>query len=254
MNSVGGQAVRAEEQGLSMPIRLAGGIVAPGLVRVAALGGPLVDSPAGVDEVLVLVDVPGQDDAVLRELAALDCPGGALAGDGCRFVAIDAIVPADAVRVRRVEEYPAGAEVIRLPVSAADLFPIADDNPNVAQAFLEFAEPGEQVAVKRFAKAAHARNIPCFCADLTVNPILVDWNKTVASRLAPLPGLRTGIMETNGHQIYRNWETMQSYHPCPGAPWTRMARGFFETGADFFAVSGGIFRPSPHYHELLRLT
>ena len=31
----------------------------------------------------------------------------------------------------------------------------------------------------KIAQAAYERNIPCFCADLAVNPILVEWNKNV---------------------------------------------------------------------------
>jgi len=41
----------------------------------------------------------------------------------------------------------------------------------------------------KIANVAKERNIPCFCADLTVNPILVDWNKNIAARLDPFPGL-----------------------------------------------------------------
>ena len=41
----------------------------------------------------------------------------------------------------------------------------------------------------KIAQAAYERNIPCFCADLTVNPILVEWNKNVAARLASFPGI-----------------------------------------------------------------
>lgn len=51
----------------------------------------------------------------------------------------------------------------------------------------------------RIAQAAHERDVPCFCADLTVNPILVEWNKAMAARLAPFPGL----LETNGLEKYQ---------------------------------------------------
>lgn len=102
----------------------------------------------------------------------------------------------------------------------------------------------------KIAQVAHQRGVPCFCADLTVNPILVDWNKNVAARLAPFPGLGLGLLESNGHQNYRNWETMRSYHPRPTAPWTRTRAGVFELGDDFYATSGGIFDPSPHYESL----
>jgi L-alanine-DL-glutamate epimerase-like enolase superfamily enzyme len=104
----------------------------------------------------------------------------------------------------------------------------------------------------RIARLAHQRNVPCFCADLTVNPILVDWNKVFAARLAPLPGLSIGLLETNGHQNYRNWETMRRYHPAFGAAWTAADKGVFRLDADFYARSGAMFEPSPHYEALVR--
>ena len=102
----------------------------------------------------------------------------------------------------------------------------------------------------KIAQVAHERNVPCFCADLTVNPILVDWNKNVAARLAPFPGIGLGLLETNGHQNYRNWATMQRYHPYPDAAWTRTVKGVFDLGSDFYEKSGGIFSPSVHYEEM----
>jgi L-alanine-DL-glutamate epimerase-like enolase superfamily enzyme len=102
----------------------------------------------------------------------------------------------------------------------------------------------------RIAKLAHERGVPCFCADLTVNPILVDWNKVVAARLAPLPGLSMGLLETNGHQNYRNWEAMRRRHPAYGAPWTLPEKGVFRLDDDFYARSGGIFERSAHDEAL----
>jgi len=102
----------------------------------------------------------------------------------------------------------------------------------------------------KIAQLAHEKGIPGFCADLTVNPILVDWNKNVAARLAPFPGLGLGLVETNGHQNYTNWPTMVSYHPCAGAPWTKTVKGVFHLDKDFYDKSGGIFLPSKHYQEM----
>ncbi len=99
----------------------------------------------------------------------------------------------------------------------------------------------------RMAQVAHARGIACFCADLTANPILVDWGKVVASRLQPLPGMRTGILETNGSQNYRDWPRLESYHPRENAPWRRVENGLFSLDDEFFACSGGIFEASAHY-------
>lgn len=103
----------------------------------------------------------------------------------------------------------------------------------------------------KIAQAAHERGVPCFCADLTVNPILVEWNKCVAARLGSFPGLEgLGLVETNGHQNYKNWETMRSYHPYPQAPWSMTERGVFNLDADYYAKSGGIFTPMPHYEAM----
>lgn len=104
----------------------------------------------------------------------------------------------------------------------------------------------------KIAKVAHDRNIPCLCADLTVNPILIDWNKNIAGRLAPFPGIEMGLMETNGDMNYQNWEVMQAYHPYAGAPWTKVKNGLFELDNDFYAKSGGIFEPSPHYQDMFK--
>ena len=94
----------------------------------------------------------------------------------------------------------------------------------------------------RIAKIAHEKQIPCFCADLTVTPVLVDWNKNVAARLAPLPGIKIGVLESNGHQNYTNWRQMLSQHPCAGASWIEPVKGIFNLEDDFYACSGGIFQ------------
>ena len=103
----------------------------------------------------------------------------------------------------------------------------------------------------KIAKLAHERNIPCLCADLTVNPILVDWHKNLAGRLAPFPGLGMGLLETNGNMNYTNWEKMKAYHPYAGAAWTEVKNGVFELGEDFYKKSGGIFVASEHYDSLI---
>jgi len=104
----------------------------------------------------------------------------------------------------------------------------------------------------KIAKTAHEKGIPCFCADLTVNPILVDWNKNIAARLRPVPELGVGVLETNGHQNYKNWDKLLTYHPCSGAPWMEIKNGNFQLDEDFYKLSGGIFLPSQHYRDLFK--
>lgn len=102
----------------------------------------------------------------------------------------------------------------------------------------------------RITQLAHEKKVPCFCADLTVNPILVDWNKCVAARLAPFPNIGIGLQETNGHQYYKNWNTMMSYHPRANASWINSRDGVYITDKSFYDESGGIFHPSPHYEQM----
>ena len=93
------------------------------------------------------------------------------------------------------------------------------------------------------AAAAKRRNIPCFCADLTVNPVMVEWNKAVAARLDVFPGLKgLGLVESNGEQNYVNWERMRRALPYPDAPWTRTKNGLFELDADYWNKSGGVLQ------------
>ena len=100
-------------------------------------------------------------------------------------------------------------------------------------------------------KVAHEAKIPCFCADLTVTPILVDWNKNVAARIAPLPGMSIGVLETNGHQNYKRWEELLKFHPCYGAEWMKTKDGLFNLDNDFYNQSGGILKVSKHYQSLV---
>lgn len=138
----------------------------------------------------------------------------------------------------------------------------ADESAHTAEDVLERIQMGYgSIALKpvaktlsmtmKMAQVAHENDTPCFCADLTVNPILVDWNKNVAARLAPLPGLETGLMETNGHQNYAQWEEMEGYHPCAGADWREARNGVFRLWDEFYERSGCIFRTSEHYASLV---
>lgn len=102
----------------------------------------------------------------------------------------------------------------------------------------------------KIASLAAERNVPCMCADLTVNPILVDWHKNLAAHLVPFPVINMGLMETNGDMNYVNWTNMLSYNPAAGASWTDRKNGVFELSDDFYKRSGGIYESSSHYDGL----
>ena len=148
-------------------------------------------------------------------------------------------------------------DVADIPVNLA-----ADESAHTDKDAIERIEMGYgSIAVKpiaktlsmsmRIANVAHQRNIPCFCADLTVNPILVEWNKNFAARLGQFPGIgELGLMESNGHQNYRNWDTMMSYHPRKNSSWVKVKDGVYNLDAEFYNAGGGIFDPMPHYENM----
>ena len=103
----------------------------------------------------------------------------------------------------------------------------------------------------RVAEVARRHDVPCFCADLTVSPVNVEWNKVVAARLSAFPGIgNMGLVESNGHQNYRFWDEMRKDLAYPDAPWTKVKGGVFELDADYWAKSGGILEPMPRYEAL----
>jgi L-alanine-DL-glutamate epimerase-like enolase superfamily enzyme len=137
----------------------------------------------------------------------------------------------------------------------------ADESAHTVEDAARRIEQGySAIAVKAIAKTlsmtmkivqyAYEKKVPCFCADLTVNPILVDWNKSVAARLTPFPNMSIGLQETNGHQYYKNWDRLMSYHPKAGATWTKTQKGVYPTDASFYAQSAGILEPSAHYEAM----
>lgn len=100
------------------------------------------------------------------------------------------------------------------------------------------------------AALAQERDVPCFCADLTVPPWMVDWNKNVAARLAPIPGLKVGALESNGEQNYPDWARLRSYHPMDGKSWIDGKNGLFTLNDEFYRTSGGVLLDSAHYLAL----
>ena len=100
-------------------------------------------------------------------------------------------------------------------------------------------------------KIAFDKGVPCFAADLTVNPLLVEWNKNVAARIKPLPDLKIGVLESNGEQNYSRWEKLKEYHPKANASFTECKNGIYTLDQEFYNTSGGIFCPSKYYDNLI---
>ena len=101
---------------------------------------------------------------------------------------------------------------------------------------------------REMARIAQDSGVQCFCADLTVNPLMVEWNKNFAARLTPLHGMKIGVVESNGAQNYINWEEMKSYVPRKS---TETDASIYTLDAGFYHNAGGLFELSGHYISLL---
>ena len=87
-------------------------------------------------------------------------------------------------------------------------------------------------------------------ADLTVPPVMVEWNKAVAARLPSFPGIGDlGLVETNGHQNYVNWEKLRQDLPDPKASWSIVDGGVFKLDEDYWTRYGGILEPISRLEE-----
>lgn len=101
----------------------------------------------------------------------------------------------------------------------------------------------------RMAQAAKKSGVSCFCADLTVNPLMVEWNKNFAARLDLLPGMKIGVVESNGAQNYIRWEEMKCYIARAG---TESDAAIYTLDREFYDRAGGLFEISEHYLDLIR--
>lgn len=96
---------------------------------------------------------------------------------------------------------------------------------------------------------AFRHGTPCFCADLTVPPVMLEWNMNVAARLPKLPGLKTGVIESNGFQNYRDWDKLRESHPLPDAPWLKPLNGIYRLDKEFYQRFAGAL-PAPEYEKI----
>lgn len=152
------------------------------------------------------------------------------------------------------------AEDKKFDVSDLGVRIVSDETAHTDKHALERIQMGySSIALKPIAKTmsmsmkvaqvAYEHNIPCFCADLTVNPILIEWNKAVAARLDAFPGIKgsLGLVESNGHQNYSHWDKMLTYNPTSHCSWAKVDKGVYNLNEDYYRQSGGIFEQSPHY-------
>lgn len=132
-----------------------------------------------------------------------------------------------------------------IDVSKLGVVVAADESAHSAEDVKRMASLGYRaVALKPIAKtmsetfrmldAAEKNGMSCFCADLTVPPLLVLWNMQFASRIKPLKGLKCGCIEVNGDTNYSDWESMKSFLP-KGASIERRVVGRFSLDDDFFS-------------------
>lgn len=84
----------------------------------------------------------------------------------------------------------------------------------------------------------------CLCADLTVVPLLAEWNKQFAARIGRMPGMSCGALEINGNQNYVNWNALGALLP-QGMPFEsepcgviRLPDDYFQTGSRLFSDNG----------------
>ena len=153
------------------------------------------------------------------------------------------------------------AEENKIDVSDIPCRIAADESAHSVKDVKERTELGySAIALKPIAKTlsetlgilseAYKNNVPCFCADLTVNPIMAEINKNIAARIAPIPGLKIGVVEVNGGQNYKNWDKMFSYHPLGNSAFTKDKNGIFTLDEEFYKTSGGIYMDSDYYNDI----
>jgi L-alanine-DL-glutamate epimerase-like enolase superfamily enzyme len=103
-------------------------------------------------------------------------------------------------------------------------------------------------------EAATEAGAICFVADNACVPVLVEWNKNIAARLPPFPGIKGGILESNGPENYGSaWQRLLAEFPIPNAAWLRPDQGAFILDEPYYRESGGIFHASAVYSDLFRL-
>lgn len=139
-------------------------------------------------------------------------------------------------------------------------FPVAlcadESAHSVADLKKRFAEGYRAVALKpaaktlsvsfQMAKAAYEAGGQCLVADLTVNPLLVMWNKQFAARVTPLAALNAGCIEVNGDQNYAFWEEQKRLLP-QNIVYTHPYGGYFVCDDAFYGKSASLFEKNGYW-------
>jgi L-alanine-DL-glutamate epimerase-like enolase superfamily enzyme len=107
------------------------------------------------------------------------------------------------------------------------------------------------VAFDMLAEATR-HGMTAFVADNACVPVLVEWNKNVSARLPAFPGVRGGMMESNGAENYGRWAEMLAEHPRVGAPWLAARAGAWSLDEDYYASAGGVLDDPEPYIGMLR--
>lgn len=131
----------------------------------------------------------------------------------------------------------------------------ADIETRVQQGYKAFAikTAGKTVSrCFRMVKAATEAGAVPFVADNACVPVMVEWNKTFAARLPSFPGVKGGIMESNGPENYGQWDKLLDELPDPKAGWLRPRNGAFVLDDEYYRKSGGIFETLAAYSGLFR--
>lgn len=214
--------------------------------RVSAIHEALKDLPCAYSEsgrIPYYLDANGRYDSKDRLLALLDH--------------MDRIGALERVAILE-EPFPEKAEIMvdDLPVRLA-----ADESAHSDADVRARIQMGYRaIALKPIAKTMSMTfdmvavcgelGIPAFCADLTVPAAAVDVNKNFAARLQALPGLKVGLLESNGHQYYAGWNQMENTLPYPSGAWVRPEKGLYRLDSGFYETSGGIFGANALYDPL----
>ncbi len=153
---------------------------------------------------------------------------------------------------------PADIDVHDLPARFAgdeSIETIADVHTRLEQGYgaMAIKPAGKTLSLAfRMIKATMRYNVPCFVADNACVPVLVEWNKNVAARLPAFPGVKGGLMESNGPENYGTWDRMLSEYPVPNASWLRPRGGAFVLDGNYYDQSGGIFEEPTLYTRLFK--